>query len=196
MFDASDPVVWTDYADRSYLASRVLWFSSLLLDAPVQAHRTTELYLKAFLVSGGVPVRKGGAWGHNLGELYDLSVRMSPEFKSAETERRVRFLDRYFHFVRYPSGSAFPEDGSGIWFAFDANILVLDEIVAYTRPRIRLEPADWQRSQLHHISSKEDTLACRALKESNEQLPIINCSVTSETYVSFKSSFGYDKPGC
>ena len=67
MFGTDNPAVWVAYADRSYLITRLLWFTGFMFDAPVSSHRTLELYLKAFLVSQGEDVAKGKVtWGHDL----------------------------------------------------------------------------------------------------------------------------------
>ncbi len=64
MFGTDNTVIWVWYADRSYLISRLSWFTGVMLDAPVSCHRALELYLKAFLVSRGEAVaNEKTAWG-------------------------------------------------------------------------------------------------------------------------------------
>ena len=196
MLNPADPVVWTTYADRSYIASRLLWFTSLWMDAPVQAHRTVELYLKAFLVSHAIPIERGGVWGHDLGVLYDKCIEVDRTFGNADAERRLKFLNRYFEYVRYPSDPGSPEDGSLVWFSFESNILVLDELVGYVRPRIRIDPEQWVRSELTAILHGEDkTLRHRALVDANSQLKAIVCSRTQSTPITF-SDFRSGEKGC
>ena len=59
MFDPSSPQIWLGYADHSYVATRLLWFTGFPFEAPVSAHRTIELYLKTFLVGNGEKIAKG-----------------------------------------------------------------------------------------------------------------------------------------
>lgn len=113
MVDPRSVAVWLRYADRSYVATRLLWFTGLRLEAPVSAHRTIELYLKAFLVSHGEEIRRGSkAWGHTLGDLGNVCSRYSSEFADQAVVRRLAFFQRYFDFVRYPTDTGGPDDGS------------------------------------------------------------------------------------
>jgi len=200
MFDPTSAFFWVRYADRSYVATRLLWFTGLQDEATVSAHRTIELYLKAFLVSYGEPVKpRANAWGHSLATLGVVSEQYSPEFARREVKRRLAFLQRYFDYVRYPSDQCAPSDGSGTWFCFDANIIPMDELTAFIRPRIRLETHDWQQSEIRTILSLDSPqfgYQKRALTDANEMLPIINCSETAMADVPFSESFEYDLPGC
>ena len=47
MFGKDYSDIWVYYADNSYIATRLLWFTGFMLEAPVNSHRTIELYLKA-----------------------------------------------------------------------------------------------------------------------------------------------------
>src|SRR3546814_2735528 len=112
------PDVWRGYADYSYVASRLLWFTGNTTEASVNAHRTVELYLKAYLVGTGEGVRlQSRSWGHKLGKLGDVCAEHSSDFSEIAVARRLAFFERYFEFVRYPSEPGSPTDGSLIWLA-------------------------------------------------------------------------------
>jgi hypothetical protein len=197
MFDPTDARVWIDYADRSYLATRLLWFVGLHLDVPVHAHRTTELYLKAFLVSRGRQITKRDAWGHDLGALYSECVATYPNFANRSVERRLLFLNRYFECVRYPSDRGNPVDGSLLWFSFESNVAVLDQLVAYVRPRVRVAESDWAQSRLTSAAQMDGaSYERRALTDHNTELATILCGSTSDTDVAFPVEFRFDQPGC
>lgn len=77
MFGNTYSDIWLDYADKSYIATRLLWFTGFTIEAPVSAHRTIELYLKSYLVGQVIRVEKGSpAWGHRVGDLCDESARI------------------------------------------------------------------------------------------------------------------------
>jgi hypothetical protein len=98
MFDKTEPVVWLYYADNSYVATRLLWFTRLALDSAVYSHRTVELYLKAFLVSQGAEVKPGlPAWGHDLARLGEAAAGYDPGFAKGDVARRLLFFERYFY---------------------------------------------------------------------------------------------------
>jgi hypothetical protein len=198
MFDKGDPIVWLHYADNSYVATRLLWFTRLALDSAVYGHRTIELYLNAFLASQGVEVKPGSpAWGHDLAALGNAAAGHNRAFAREDVVRRLGFFERYFDYVRYPGDITAPVDGSLTWFAFDANITPLDELVAFIRPRIRLHDEDWRRSLIHALLSGEnDGYQRRALTDGNLQVGIIDCVTSSDPDVTFDSSFRYDQPGC
>ena len=142
--DPLSPLVWTDRADDSYVASRLLWFTRLYIESPVQAHRTIELYLKAYLVSKREEVKHGSrAWGHRLSHLREVCEDHSPDFGGPALSRRLAYFERYFDFVRYPSASG-PSDGSLVWLSYQETIEPLDEIIAFLRPRIQLADQEWR----------------------------------------------------
>ena len=152
MFDPGSAVNWLRYADSSYVATRLLWFTGFWMEAPVSAHRTLELYLKAFLVSHGEEIRPGSrAWGHALGALGTVCNRHASEFADLAVVRRLDFYQRYFEFVRYPSDPGSPDDGSLVWFSFDSNIEPLDELTAFIRP-----PDPTRRCRLARFSDPRD----------------------------------------
>ena len=200
MFNPGSAEVWLNYADRSYVATRLLWFTGLWLDAAVSAHRTVELFLKAFLVSHGEQIRPGSpTWGHALGDLGTACSHYESGFADQAVARRLAFLQRYFDFVRYPSEPGSPDDGSLVWFSFDSNIQPLDELTAFIRPRIQLDDADWLTSTRHEIVTSDSPNTGnqrRALTDSNLRLSIIDCSKTEPVIVSFDDDFNYDLPGC
>jgi hypothetical protein len=198
MFGKSDPLGWLHYADNSYVATRLLWLSRLPLDSAVYGHRTIELYIKAFLVSRGVEVKPGSpAWGHDLAALGEAAARYDPAFAEEAVARRLRFFERYFDYVRYPSDVVAPDDGSLTWFAFDVNITPLDELVAFIRPRIRLEDDDWRRSVIHTlVYGGEIEYQHRALTDGNGQVGVIDCLSSGAPEITFDPSFHYDRPGC
>lgn len=200
MFDPTSPEIWLGYADESYVTTRLLWFTGLSIDASVNAHRTVELYLKAYLVGAGQEVSPGSrSWGHRLGELGEVCGRYSSEFLAEAVARRLIFFERYFDFVRYPNEPGSPEDGSLIWFGFNSNIGPLDELVAFIRPRISLPNSAWSNSKLNELSSSqfpERGYQKRALTDSNKHLNLILCNKTGSSRVPFDNSFRYDKLGC
>lgn len=198
MFDPTSAIFWLGYADESYVATRMLWFTGLQIEAPVNAHRTVELYLKAYLVSAGEVAKPGSkAWGHRLGSLGDICGCYSSEFSEEAVARRLRYFERYFDFVRYPSEPGSPEDGSLVWFGFDQNIAPLDELVAFIRPRISLSDSEWSKSKLNELHSSESPdrgYQKRALTDCNSHLDLIICIDTNDSNVSFDDSFCYDRP--
>lgn len=199
MFSKAEPATWLHYADCSYVATRLLWVTHLTIDSAVYGHRTLELYLKAFLVSRGCEVKPGSpAWGHDLAMLGEEAQSHDRAFCRDDVQRRLRFFDRYFDYVRYPGDIVAPDDGSLIWFAFDANIVPLDELVAFVRPRIRLSDEDWRSSLVHELFSGRDTRGYQraAVIEGNRYVNIINCVTSGDPDLTFDASFRYDMPGC
>jgi HEPN domain-containing protein len=201
MFDIDDPFIWVDYADRSYIATRLLSFTYFMFDAPVNAHRSVELYLKAYLVSNGDKAEKNGtAWGHNLDKLREVCGRHNPDFSNANLKIRVAFYQRYFDFVRYPGEPAGTFEGDKVyWLGFDSAVLPLDEVVAFVRPRINLSPEQWKSTWLTDIyTSRQQHLGFqkKALKDNNSFLNQIICKKTTKTRVKFDNSFSFDRPGC
>jgi hypothetical protein len=200
MYDPSRPSAWLDYADRSYMGTRLLWFCHFIFDAPVNAHRTIELYLKAYLVSKGAMVRKGSpSWGHELDNLRLQCEKYNNSFSNDEFARRVRYFQRYFDLVRYPTDiKEEPKDGSMIWLGIDA-MSVIDEIVAFIRPRIYLSDDDWSHTWLNGIYTEkpdQHEMQYRALVDQNKHIEIITCNHTSEPNVEFNKDFNLDFPGC
>ena len=200
MFDPASPVIWLHYADHSYVATRLLWFTGLWQEAPVSAHRTIELYLKALLVSHGEEIRPGSrAWGHVLSELGTVCGEYASGFANEEVVRRLAFFQRYFDFVRYPSDPGSPDDGSLVWFSFDSNIRPLDELTAFVRPRIQLDEAEWLSSSVHKIVNSDSRAfgyQRRALTDYNDVIAIIDCLKSESVTVPFDGSFDYGFPGC
>jgi len=194
MLSPDFPTIWLSYADHSYIAARLMWFVNLqTTEAPASAHRTIELYLKAFLVSHGQAVRRGSpTWGHQLGELGEAGRRLCEDFAAEAVQRRLSYFQRYFDFVRYPSEGV-PNDGSLIWYADDAVLFPLDELVAFIRPRVKLTQEEWAKS---FLSSIQNGYQRDALCDHNEHLDQIRCSSTTRTAVAFNTGFRYDRPGC
>jgi len=198
MFGKDNAYAWLCYADNSYIASRLLWFTGFMLETPVQGHRTLELYLKTFLISRGVEVKPGSAaWGHELVALGKAAADFDQAFAADDVHRRLRYFERYFDYVRYPGDHVGPDDGSGTWFAFDANVAPLDELVAFIRPRIRIGADDWTKTVIHRLLHGGDANPhqLRALTDGNRHLAIIDCAASGEPDVAF-TSFRYDRPGC
>lgn len=201
MFGTSDPVVWLSYADRSYLACRLLYFTGLVLDAPVFAHRTMEFYLKAYLVSRGEVVKPGSsAWGHELVQLTEACAIHDSTFQNPELLRRTSYFQRYFQLIRYPTDLGNQVlDGTGVWFSFDSNIIPLDEVVAFARPRVAVSNQEWKESELWRLRGTANPrfeYQRRALEDQNSLLNIIVCSKTKPSEISFSSDFDFDLPGC
>lgn len=199
MFGKAEPVGWLYYADNSYIATRLLWFTKLTMDSSVYGHRTLELYLKAFLVSRGVEVALGSpAWGHDLAVLGEEARKHDRAFARDDVQRRLRFFDRYFAYVRYPSEVVAPDDGSLTWFAFDANIIPVDDLVAFVRPRICVSDEDWRRSLIHEVLVGGNARGYQrdALLDGNRHVSIVDCVTSGDPEVNFDESFRYDRPGC
>lgn len=201
MFHPSLPEAWVDCADRSYMSTRLLWFCRFLIDAPIHAHRTIELYFKSFLVSKGVVIKKGkSGWGHEIDILRKQCEKFNNDFSHPEFSRRIKYFQRYFDLVRYPTDIEDKlQDGTVIWFGLDA-LPVLDEIVAYIRPRVELSEEEWKHTQIYSINyskmSEEFTMQHRALVDHNEHLTTIACKKSSDAKIDFKDDFELDLPGC
>lgn len=201
MFGINNPEAWLFHADGSYIATRLLWFSHFMIEAPVNSHHTIELYLKTYLVSSGATIKKGQrSWGHDLVQLTKACSNYSIDFSTPELVRRIAFYQRYHELVRYPSEiEGALQDGSLIWFSFDSAILPLDEVVAFVRPRIHLSNECWKNSRLNMLSREEKpewSLQQRALKNTNNYINQINCDHTHHTQIKFDSHFKLDLPGC
>jgi len=200
MFGKDYSDIWVRYADESYIATRLLWFTGVTFEASVNAHRTIELYLKAYLVGQQISVTKGSpAWGHRLADLYQESKQIDSSFDNENLKRRVDFFQRYFDYVRYPGEEGSPDDGSLIWFSFDANILPLDEVVAFVRPRIKLKDNNWTSTPIYRLLSERDSAQPHqllAIEDGNDLLETINTKKTCQSSVRFNEDFEYDRPGC
>jgi hypothetical protein len=198
MFGKDNTCAWLGYADNSYIASRLLWFTGFMLETPMHGHRTLELYLKAFLISRGAEVKPGSAaWGHELAALGKAAADFDQAFAANHVQRPLRYFERYFDYVRYPGDHVGPDDGSGTWFAFDANVAPLDGLVALIRPRISLVTDEWIKTVIHRLLHGGDANPhqLRALTDGNRHLAIIDCVVSGKPDVVF-TSFRYDRPGC
>jgi HEPN domain-containing protein len=201
MFGIDLPIVWLYYADGSYLATRLLWFTNFMVEALVNSHRTIELYLKTYLVSKRQVVKKGEhSWGHNLQQLANLCAGFDNDFKNIQLSRRIVFYQRYHELVRYPSEiKGQLQDGSLIWFSFDSAILPLDELVAFIRPRITLSEDEWKKSRINILfqdDRPEFSFQRRALIDTNKHLQQIVCSITHNAQIEFDPNFRLDLPGC
>lgn len=200
MFGKDYSDIWVGYADDSYIATRLLWFTGITFEATVNAHRTIELYLKAYLVGQQIRVTKRSpAWGHRLADLCQKSKQIDSSFDNENLKRRVDFFQRYFDYVRYPSEPGSPDDGSLIWFSFDAIILPLDEVVAFVRPRIKLKGNNWTSTPIYRLLSERDGAQphqLRAIEDGNDFLETINTKKTCQSRVRFNENFEYDRPGC
>lgn len=200
MYDPDDAHSWINYGDGSYIATRMLWFTSRQLEASVLSQRTIELYLKAYLASKGVPIKSGSeGWGHKLAKLNEACGVYSPDFSLEAFSRRVSFFDRYFELVRYPSKLDGLKDGQMIWFAFDANIQPLDEIVAFVRPRIEMTPEQWTATEIFSVQNGSPDrygYQQKALRDRNDHIDVIACSESGKPTVQFNESFSYDLPRC
>ena len=147
MLDPGSAASWVNYADRNYTASRLLWFCGLQMDAPVLAHRSLELYLKAYLVGEGEEIASSSdAWGHWIEKLGRVCEPYSVDFTLEAVRQRLAYFDRYFEFVRYPTGVNASEDDEQTWKSFEAGIQPLDELTAFIRPRVRLTSCEWRES--------------------------------------------------
>lgn len=200
MFGTDIPEAWMFYADRSYVLTRLMFFSDFLFEAPVNAHRTMELYLKAYLVSNGETVApKESAWGHNLIELKEHCSSHDISFNNNDFTRRLAYFQRYFDLVRYPTSIDNKlTDGTGIWFSFDSCIFPLDEVIAFIRPRVVMKEIEWENSWLKSLYLAPEgkwTLQKKSLINANKLLQQILCARTHPSKVDF-SNFNCDLPGC
>ncbi|HEB85290.1 MAG TPA: hypothetical protein ENI92_09875 [Bacteroidetes bacterium] len=200
MYDPDHTFSWIVYGDGSYIATRLLWFTSRQLEASVLSQRTVELYLKAYLVSNGVSIVRGSeGWGHQLTKLKEECSVYSTDFSLEAFSRRVGFFDRYFELVRYPSKLDALKDGQMIWFSFDATIEPLDEIVAFVRPRVKLTQDEWKATVISSVLNGPLKLygyQQKALRDHNDHIDVIACSESVESKVLFNKHFSYDLPGC
>jgi hypothetical protein len=200
MYDPDDAFSWVVYGDGSYIATRLLWFTSRQLEASVLCHRTVELYLKAYLASKGAPIKPGSeSWGHDLVKLREACCAYSTDFSLEAFSRRVGFFNRYFKLVRYPSKLDALGDGQMIWLSFDANIQPLDEIVAFVRPRVEMIAEQWRATEIFSIlndSSEFHGYQQKALRDHNDHIDAIACSESGAPAVQFNACFSYDLPGC
>lgn len=192
--------LWLDYADKNYVATRLLYLTRFYDQSPILAHRTLELYLKAFLLSNGMEIKKGNpSWGHVLHKLGEVSIQFCNDFNNSDVTRRLKFFERYFKHTRYPGWESFPDDGSAIWYSFDSNIEPLDELVAFIRPRIKLSTKLWQMSFVHELITEKLKLSPyqrKALIDANMFLKQIDCKKTNRTKVKFNKQLECDKPWC
>lgn len=200
MYDPSRAEVWVDYADRSYMGTRLLWFCHFVFDAPCNAHRTIELYLKSYLVSKGEIIKKGtSSWGHELENLRQQCENHNNSFSNDDFSRRVRYFQRYFDLVRYPTTLEEKlNDGSLIWFGIDA-LPVIDEIVAFIRPRVQLSEESWKHAWINGIyyeKPEKHEMQYRALTDQNKYIGIITCNKSFEPNIEFSKDFNFDLPGC
>ena len=201
MFDPKLPHIWVDYADNSYLIARLLWFTDFFMEAPVSSHRTIELYLKAFLASSGVPISpRRASWGHGLEGLNKECAGINQDFLNTSFVRRVKYFQRYFDLVRYPSDlKGQLKNGGLIWFSFDSCITPLDEMVAFIRPRVDLSEMEWKDTELYKINGSNDDgngFKRKALRDNNEFLKEIICEKTQLSNIEFDEKFNCDFPGC
>ena len=200
MFGNDYSEIWLNYADKSYIVTRLLWFTGFMIEAPVNAHRTIELYLKSYLVGQDIEIKMDStAWGHRIGDLCHESAKIDPSFGNERLKRRVRFFERYFDYIRYPNEQGSPDDDSLTWFSFDSNILPLDEVVAFIRPRVKLKDDNWASTTINRLLSdreKAQPHQLRAIEDSNLFLEIINTDKTWQSVVGFNETFNFDKPGC
>lgn len=201
MIEPDSAESWVFYADNSYIVTRLLWFTGFSMEPPVSAHRTIELFLKAYLVSKRDVVQKGQpAWGHEISKLLTRCATYDEAFSVTPLTRRVGFFQRYFDVVRYPTSiEGKLKNGSLIWFGPDSSILPLDEVIAFLRPRIVLPDSAWQKSQLTFIYCSTDPrweFQKRALIDSNKHIEKLVCSMTNSSEIKFDESFNVDLPGC
>lgn len=86
-----------------------------------------------------------------------------------------------------------------IWFAFDANIQPLDEIVAFVRPRVEMTPEQWTATVIFSVlngSTDRYGYQQKALRDHTDHIDVIACSESGKPAVQFHESFSYDLPGC
>ncbi len=201
MVGTESPEGWLYYADGSYLSTRLLWFTHFMSEAPVHSHRTIELYLKTYLISKGVTVKKGQmSGGHDLQQLTNECTAFDKGFSDSQVSRRIVFYQRYHDLVRYPSEIGGKLNaGSLIWCSFDSAIYPLDELVAFIRPRVQLSETQWESSRINTLSKDgrpEWAFQRRALQDTNAHLSQILCSSTQKMQVEFDQKFKLDLPGC
>lgn len=188
MFHPSVTEYWLLYADNSYISSRLLHFSALQVDSSVEGHRSIELYLKAFAHSRGHQIKMNSPfWGHDIASLYKSCVDKSSLNCNRALEDRIAYFQRYFELLRYPTELEKARSGNWyIWISGGPQVFnILDEIVAFIRPRLSLSAAAWESSVVHRVRGNDRTYRRRAISDSNPHLDTIDCLATHESVVEF-----------
>lgn len=200
MFEPNSTGSWLVYADESYIATRLLHFTGLFIESSVNAHRTVELILKAYLVSQSHGIKRGDVWGHELGPLLKKCAAHDSGFDMQPLGRRVAYFQNYFDLVRYPTCLDDKlSDGRLIWFGEGSLFVPLDEVMAFVRPRIVMLDSDWLKSHLSQVRNSNNPMTeyqKKALIEQNQHIDEIICSTTTSTQVAFDPGFTLDLPGC
>jgi hypothetical protein len=65
MFGKTEPAGWLHYADSSYVATRLLWFTNLTIDSAVYGHRTLspKRFQEPLSTSGSMQLTAKGLTG-------------------------------------------------------------------------------------------------------------------------------------
>ena len=190
--------LWVDHGDENYVSARLLWLAGQLRVAPVLAHRALEFYLKAFLQGRGERIASdSAAWGHWLEKLGEIGGRHASEFLQEEVMDRFRLFDRYYEHIRYPGREQEIQKRTSKWIESDGSLGVLDELVAFARPRIRLTPKEWMATRVWHIVNSNHgkaRLTNDALLRSNTQLEIIACVESGAPVIRFGNAIPRNLP--
>lgn len=181
------PEVWLAYGDEAYLAARLLWFTGFPVESALSGHRALERYFKAYLTASGVRMEgEIGAWGRNIDTMRSVASAFDDAFREDEVRARTRALQRLFKALREPGAD---QGAPAPRLSWDRVIAPADDLVAFLRPRVRVEPEVWARLPLALAASDDgrpNPFRARALTEHNPHVDLILCSGTRQTAPEFR----------
>ncbi len=85
-----------------------------------------------------------------------------------------------------------------IWLGIDA-LPVIDEVVAFIRPRIELTEESWKHTWINGIYFEKPAMhemQHKALVDQNKYIDTITCKISLEPIIEFSTDFDLDLPGC
>lgn len=174
------PEAWVTYGDESYLATRLLWFTGFPRESALTAHRAVERYMKAFLTSSGVRVEgELDGWERNIDTMRSVASAFDDAFRLDEVRARTRTLQRQFRELREPGPAAARAEECLCWAGV---VAPTDDLAAFIRPRVRLEPDQWADMPLARAGSTDgrpNPFQERALREHNVRLETLLCTRTT-----------------
>ncbi|MEN8373938.1 MAG: hypothetical protein ABFS34_00660 [Gemmatimonadota bacterium] len=181
------PGAWLAYADEAYLAARLLWFTGIPIESALSAHRALERYFKGYLTASGVRMEgEVGAWGRNLDTMRSVAAAFDETFREESVRARTRGLQALYRELKEPRKGAGEGDVRLSW----ARVIVpTDDLVAFLRPRVRLDPSAWARTPLNlerHRDGRPNPFRRRALSQHNPHLDTILCTETGRPPLAFR----------
>jgi hypothetical protein len=187
------PEVWLAYGDEAYLAARLLWFTGFPVESALSAHRGLERYFKAYLTASGVRMEGDiGAWGRNIDTMRSVASAFDEAFRGDDVRARTRALQRLFKDLREPADA---RDRPAPLLSWAGVIAPADDLVAFLRPRVRVDPQVWPRLPLAVTAAgdgRPNPFRSRALSEHNPHLDIILCADTCQPTPDFQPLPGPD----